>query len=614
MSAPAGVFIDIGGYCLQRVASGGEHVVFVLNIRFGAFQWTVYRRREAFQTLSDMLRSHIPDAPECPPEKPIGAMDTPTFLESIRQDLLGWIRLLATDERVCRSPGFHEFLRDGANTPPPGLVEVDHLRAAAAVLASPGAGGTAGRPPRPVTEADGTSRVGLKHFSLLKVVGKGSFGKVMQVRKKDSGRIYAMKVLTKSNIIRRNQVEHTRTERNVLGRITHPFIVSLNYAFQSTDKLYFVLDYCAGGELFFHLGKEGKFEESRARFYAAQITLALEHLHTLDVIYRDLKPENVLLSHEGNVRLTDFGLSKENVSEKDRGAHTFCGTPEYIAPEILNRSGHGRAVDWWSLGALLYEMLTGLPPFYCRDHKALFDKIRRGRLEFPAYLSAEARDLLNGLLTRDPLRRLGCGPRDAAEIKGHPFFAGVDWSALLAKEVPAPWLPVVVGSQDTSQFDQEFTSMPIVSPPGSKRGISASVARVTFEGFTFQASPQEAAMGEGRAAGAVGGAGAGAGAGAGRSGSPLVSAGGAAAVAPAAGAAATSSPAALPVSPAAAPRTSMPPPPVPHHPHHHHAHHQAQTPAPVSPPPVHPLKAGGPRPLPGAAQPQQDDEDDPMLA
>ena len=194
-------------------------------------------------------------------------------------------------------------------------------------------------------------RVGLREFVLLKVVGKGSFGKVMQVRKRDTGRIYAMKVLQKANIIRRNQVEHTRTERNVLSRIMHPFIVGLNFAFQTEDKLYFVLDYCAGGELFFHLGREGKFDEPRSRFYAAQIVLALEHLHKMSVIYRDLKPENVLLDHRGNVRITDFGLSKENVEAVDSGAHSFCGTPEYLAPEVLNRSGHGRAVDWWSENA-----------------------------------------------------------------------------------------------------------------------------------------------------------------------------------------------------------------------------------------------------------------------
>lgn len=309
-------------------------------------------------------------------------------------------------------------------------------------------------------------RVSFREFSLLKVVGKGSFGKVMQVRKKDTGRIYAMKVLHKASIITRNQVEHTRTERAVLGRIVHPFIVGLNYAFQTPDKLYFVLDYCAGGELFFHLGKEGRFREDRARFYAAQITLALEHLHGMNVIYRDLKPENVLLDHRGNVRLTDFGLSKENVFEVDRGATSFCGTPEYLAPEVLDRKGHGRAVDWWSLGALLYEMLTGLPPFYCKERDKLFESILRAKLEFPPYLSDVAVDICSKLLNRDPTKRLGSGPGDAAEVKAHPFFASVDWTALYELRVPIPFVPAVTSSLDTSQFDSEFTSMPIVSPGG----------------------------------------------------------------------------------------------------------------------------------------------------
>jgi len=343
--------------------------------------------------------------------------------------------------------------------------------------ASTGGGGVGGR-----------QKVGLRDFSLLKVVGKGSFGKVMQVRKKDTGRIYAMKVLHKANIIRRNQVEHTKTERNVLGRIVHPFIVGLNYAFQTHDKLYFVLDYCAGGELFFHLGKEGHFAEERARFYTAQIVLALEHLHGLNVVYRDLKPENVLLDHHGNVRLTDFGLSKENVAGIDSGAHSFCGTPEYLAPEVLNCAGHGRGVDWWSLGALAYEMLTGLPPFYTKDRNKLFERIRRGVLEFPEYLSADARDLLQGLLTRDPAARLGCGPADAEEIKAHPWFSTVDWAALLECRVPPPWAPAVASSLDTSQFDADFTSMPLVSPSSQREPpLSSHVAKTAFEGFTYVA-------------------------------------------------------------------------------------------------------------------------------
>ncbi|CAM9429824.1 unnamed protein product [Scytosiphon promiscuus] len=330
-------------------------------------------------------------------------------------------------------------------------------------------------------------KVGLDSFKIVRVIGKGSFGKVFLVREKVAGDIYAMKVLRKDNIIKRNQVEHTKTERNVLGYVKHPFIVGLNMAFQTRDKLFFVLDYCAGGELFFHLGKHGKFPEARSRFYSAEIALALQHVHQLDIVYRDLKPENVLLDGEGHIRLTDFGLSKEGISNTTSGAHSFCGTPEYLAPEILNRQGHGRAVDWWSLGALLYEMLTGLPPFYCRDRERLFEKIRKGNLTYPRYLSANAQDILHGLLTRDPSRRLGSSLDDAQEVQRHPFFAPLDWDLVMRREVAPPWEPTLVGSLDSSQFDREFTSMPIFSPDQRdyKLGQSAASNDDTFEGFTF---------------------------------------------------------------------------------------------------------------------------------
>lgn len=326
----------------------------------------------------------------------------------------------------------------------------------------------------------------LNSFKMIKVIGKGSFGKVFLVREKQTNEMFALKVLKKDNIIKRNQVEHTKTERSVLGYVKHPFIVGLNMAFQSKDKLYFVLDYCAGGELFFHLGKVGKFSEHRACFYAAEITLAIDYVHDLDIVYRDLKPENVLLDSRGHVRLTDFGLSKEGISQSSSGANSFCGTPEYLAPEILNRQGHGRAVDWWSLGALLYEMLTGLPPFYCRDREKLFEKIRRGTLEYPKYLSHPAQKILKGLLTKDPIGRLGSGPKDAVDVKEQDFFADLDWESLMKGKVAPPWDPQINGSLDTSQFDHEFTNMPLNSPgtfPG--HGLGATPADNVFEGFTF---------------------------------------------------------------------------------------------------------------------------------
>lgn len=327
----------------------------------------------------------------------------------------------------------------------------------------------------------------LDAFKLIKVIGKGSFGKVFLVREIKTSKMFALKVLKKDNIIKRNQVEHTKTERSVLGYVKHPFIVGLNMAFQSREKLYFVLDYCAGGELFFHLGKLGKFKESRSRFYAAEIILAISYVHSLDIIYRDLKPENVLLDGTGHIRLTDFGLSKEGISSSSSGANSFCGTPEYLAPEILNRQGHGRGVDWWSLGALLYEMLTGLPPFYCQDRERLFEKIRKSELHYPASLSTNAKQLLRGLLTKDPTRRLGSGEKDAEEIKPHSFFASIDWEKLQRGEITPPWAPTITGNQDTSQFDAEFTSMPIFSPRSMQCTLGTTpIGDNPFEGFTFQ--------------------------------------------------------------------------------------------------------------------------------
>lgn len=327
-------------------------------------------------------------------------------------------------------------------------------------------------------------KINLDAFEIIKVIGKGSFGKVFLVRDRTNQLLYAMKVLKKDYIIKKNQVEHTKTERSVLGYIHHPYIVGLNMAFQTADKLFFILDYCSGGELFFQLGKVGRFSEDRSKFYAAQIILALEYIHKRGVIYRDLKPENVLLDAKGNVRLTDFGLSKEGIRDHSRGANSFCGTPEYIAPEVLLQTGYGRAVDWWSLGALLYEMITGLPPFYSRNRETMFERIRNAELSFPQQISVQAKDLLSKLLKRDPDERLGSGGQDATEIKVHPFFHDIDWTSLASGKTVTPWTPVTSGSLDTSHFDQEFTNMmPIVSP--SVRDAYFGSVDNTFEGFSF---------------------------------------------------------------------------------------------------------------------------------
>ena len=296
----------------------------------------------------------------------------------------------------------------------------------------------------------------LEDFDLLKVVGKGSFGKVMQVMKKDTGRIYALKTIRKAHIISRSEVTHTLAERSVLAQINNPFIVPLKFSFQSPEKLYFVLAFVNGGELFHHLQREQRFDINRARFYTAELLCALECLHGFKVIYRDLKPENILLDYTGHIALCDFGLCKLDMKDEDR-TNTFCGTPEYLAPELLLGNGYTKTVDWWTLGVLLYEMLTGLPPFYDENTNEMYRKILQEPLTFPSsdIVPPAARDLLSRLLDRDPVRRLGAN--GAAEIKSHHFFANIDWRKLLQRKYEPSFRPNVVDARDTENFDVEFT-------------------------------------------------------------------------------------------------------------------------------------------------------------
>lgn len=263
--------------------------------------------------------------------------------------------------------------------------------------------------------------------------------------------------------------------------VNHPFIVQLICAFQTPKKLHFVLEYCPGGELFFHLSRAGRFSQGRCLFYASEILLALQYLHSQNIIYRDLKPENLLLDMEGHVKVTDFGLSKEGVAD-NMSAQTLCGTPEYLAPEILSKAGHGKAVDWYSLGALIYEMLTGLPPYYTRDREKLFERIKRGELSYPSYMSTEAKETLQGLMRKDPHKRLGSGPGDGEELKASPFFRQQDWAAVYEKRIAPPFKPDVKDEADVKYFDKEFLNMPVANSEVREAG-SKDVKH--FEGFTY---------------------------------------------------------------------------------------------------------------------------------
>jgi len=331
----------------------------------------------------------------------------------------------------------------------------------------------------------GENRLSVDNFDLLKVLGKGSFGKVMLVQKKDTGCLYAMKTLNKEVIIARDEVEHTRAEQRVLGMVNHPFVVGLKFSFQSETKLYLILDYINGGELFQHLQNEVRFSPERCQFYTAELALALEYLHSLDIVYRDLKPENILIAHDGHIAITDFGLVKENMTEGETTS-TFCGTAEYLAPEVLKGEGYGKEVDWWSLGILLYEMLSGLPPFYSENTNLMYKKILYSTIVFedPALADPNVQDFIEKLLVRTPSARLGAGEGGADAIKSHPYFANISWTKLAARSVTPPWKPEVAGEADTSNFDETFTSMP-AQDSVVEGSVLSDANQAAFDGFTY---------------------------------------------------------------------------------------------------------------------------------
>ncbi|KAJ3084699.1 serine/threonine-protein kinase SCH9 [Rhizoclosmatium globosum] len=326
-------------------------------------------------------------------------------------------------------------------------------------------------------------------FTTLRVVGKGSFGKVVMVKKNNTGRVYAMKSISKKHIIQRQEVVHTLSERNVLILCTsNPFCVGMRFSFQTPEKLYFLMDYMNGGELFYHLQRETVFTEEQAKFYSCELICALEFLHKNKIIYRDLKPENVLFDSNGHVVLADFGLCKENMGLGDTTG-TFCGTAAYLAPEIVKGEQYGMSVDWWALGILFYEMVTGLPPYYSENMNLMYKKILHNQLLFPVSFSKEAEGFVRALLDRNPETRLGSGPNDAADIKQHPYLASVDWICLEKKQLMPPFKPQVDSETDTTNFDPMFTDLPPDSLPNNSMPLSATFQE-KFEGFSFQASVQ----------------------------------------------------------------------------------------------------------------------------
>lgn len=318
------------------------------------------------------------------------------------------------------------------------------------------------------------------------------------VRHRATGKLYAQKQLKKASlIVHKKMVEQTRTERAILESVRHPFVVKLYYAFQDREKLYLILEYAQGGELFLHLTQHTMLPESYAVFYLAELVLALSHLHTtVGVVYRDLKPENCLLDTYGHLLLTDFGLSK--VAAPDSRCRSFLGTPEYMAPEVLNGKGeleYGAEVDWWGVGALACDLLTGGPPFRGNNHAKVAERILRQKLVLPYFLSAEAKDLITRFLRKDPTRRLGHNmPRDLATIKAHRFFRKIDWAALERREVTPPIVPLVTDPALAENFSVDFTGLSL-SPPVRTGGLGPFAGGVGVDIKT--AKGEEVKAGEG---------------------------------------------------------------------------------------------------------------------
>ena len=316
-------------------------------------------------------------------------------------------------------------------------------------------------------------------FEPLKLLGTGTFGRVLLVRFKSNNQLYAMKILMKSRIKSTHQEEHTKAERDLMVQIDNPFLLNIKFAFQDETKLYIVSNFMQGGDMFYHLHFESKFSEKKAKFYLIEIILGLEYLHKNNMIYRDLKPENILMDSTGHIKLSDFGLSKI-LSDNDEKAFTLCGTPQYLAPEIMKEEGYDKNVDWWSLGCFFYEMITGFLPFYIpKDY--LNEKVYEQKVIFPSGINPLAIKFIKELLVVDPNNRLGNGVNGVENIKSHEYFKDVDWNKYYNKEIEPPFIPKLDSDEDLKYFDKMFTDEPVDSPVPQSRPRAYS----TYKGFTY---------------------------------------------------------------------------------------------------------------------------------
>ncbi|XP_078486934.1 serine/threonine-protein kinase Sgk2 [Ciona intestinalis] len=472
----------------QYTESKKRFTVYKVQVHIGKDTWFIFRRYTEFDKLHNSLKKQFPHINWRLPSKRIfGNNFDPEFIRQRRDGLNDFINTIVSNLDVLQFPDSRAFLAldnprnrlsndsDDGESPQPKSGETPETPAPEINLGP---------------SANPQARPG--DFDYLKVIGKGSFGKVLLAKHRHDGNFYAVKVLQKRSIMKRNEQKHIMAERNVLLKnLKHPFLVGLHYSFQTSEKLYFVLDYVNGGELFFHLQRERTFHEPRARFYAAEIASAVGYMHSHAIIYRDLKPENILLDSQGHIVLTDFGLCKENV-QSHQTTTTFCGTPEYLAPEVLKKQPYTKSVDWWCLGAVLFEMLYGLPPFYSRDTHEMYENILYKPLKLRPTVSAAGRNILEVLLQKKPQLRLGCGEADLADIQKHGFFSSINWLDLENKRIQPPYNPNVAGPEDLKHVDPEFVREPVSRSLRGSDKVMASVSEVddAFIGFSY-APPAE---------------------------------------------------------------------------------------------------------------------------
>lgn len=341
---------------------------------------------------------------------------------------------------------------------------------------------------RPSLPLHQDSAMGLESFHFVAVLGRGHFGKVILARYRNTGEYFAIKALKKGDIIARDEVESLLAEKRIFevaNSMRHPFLVNLFSCFQTKSHVCFVMEYAAGGDLMMHIHAD-VFTEPRTVFYTACVVLGLQYLHENKIIYRDLKLDNLLLDTEGYVKIADFGLCKEGMGYGDRTG-TFCGTPEFLAPEVLTETSYTRAVDWWGLGVLIFEMLVGESPFPGDDEEEVFDSIVNDEVRYPRFLSLEAIAIMRRLLRKSPDRRLGATERDAEDVKKQAFFRNVNWEDLLKRKIPPPFVPTIGGLEDVSNFDEEFTSeKPKLTPPKEARELTSD-EQLLFQDFTYLA-------------------------------------------------------------------------------------------------------------------------------